>query len=69
MAEENVICLDERRRQPMIADFIACALEVFGTRFGLDRGVTAPRIVSVLNDSNPPEQVPLGPAMVGVWHT
>jgi aminoethylphosphonate catabolism LysR family transcriptional regulator len=31
MAEENVICLDERRRQPMIADFIACALEVFGT--------------------------------------
>lgn len=30
MAEEHIICLEERRRQPMIADFIACAFETFG---------------------------------------
>lgn len=34
MAEEHIICLDERRRQPMIADFIACAVEIFGARAG-----------------------------------
>lgn len=31
MIKEHLICLEERRRQPMIADFITCATEMFGS--------------------------------------